>query len=340
MTAPARAGAGTASGAPRNGIAPDGSGPKGHGSPRAVTAAAEVAREATWRLPGEPGVPPSDAAGVDAPHAPALVTIDAQRRTSWPSARELWAHRELLYYLAWRDLKVRYKQTLLGVLWTVMLPLATALVFTVFIGRVARVQSNGLPYTLFAYSGLVAWNFFSAAVSGSAGSLVGSANLITKVYFPRTIVPAAQIAARLVDYAISYVVLALMMAWYHVAPSWNLLMLVPLTVLVAVCALAFGLWVAAVNVRYRDVGVIVPVALQLWLFASPVMYPMDLVPARWRTMYYLNPLAGIVDGFRAAVGGGHFNWIALGISAVVTLVLLAYALRTFVRSERGFADII
>ncbi|HEY0777575.1 MAG TPA: hypothetical protein VGD56_06385, partial [Gemmatirosa sp.] len=191
------------------------------------------------------------AADVSTPYAPAPVIIDPRRRSQWPSVRELWAHRELLYYLAWRDLKVRYKQTVLGVMWTVALPLVTALVFTVFIGRVARVQSGTLPYTLLAYSGLLPWNFFSAAVSGSAMSLVGSANLITKVYFPRTIVPAAQIAARLVDYAISYIVLALMMAWYHVAPSWNLLMLVPLTVLATVCALAFGLWVAAVNVRYR-----------------------------------------------------------------------------------------
>ncbi len=295
--------------------------------------------------PAADGAPVSRAtrdAGLEthAGHVPVLVTIDPRRRLTWPSPRELWAHRELLYYLAWRDLKVRYKQTLLGVLWTVALPLATALVFTVFIGRVARVQSNGMPYTLFAYSGLLPWNFFSAAVSGSAGSLVGSANLITKVYFPRTIVPAAQIAARLVDYAISYAVLGLMMAWYHVAPSRNLFLLLPLTVLATLCALAFGLWVAAVNVRYRDVGVIVPVALQLWLFASPVMYPMELVSPRWRIMYYLNPLAGIIDGFRVAIGGGRLNWTALGISTAVTCAVLAYSLRTFVRSERSFADII
>lgn len=323
MTAPSR-------------VAPNGARPNGAVAPAPPHGPAHAAHEPA----PDAGIPRYVTAQHSASPAPILVTIDPRRGSRWPSVRELWGHRELLYYLAWRDLKVRYKQTLLGVLWTVMLPLATALVFTVFIGRVARVQSGALPYTLFAYCGLLPWNFFSAAVSGSAGSLVGSANLITKVYFPRTIVPAAQIAARLVDYLISYVVLALMMVWYHVAPSWNLLMLVPLTALVALCALAFGLWVAAVNVRYRDVGVIVPVALQLWLFASPVMYPMDLVPARWRTMYYLNPLAGIVDGFRAAVGGGHFNWTALGISAVMTLLLLAYALRTFVRSERGFADII
>lgn len=308
--------------------------------PTGTTAAAVGAENGARSLSPEARSPRLFDAEAFTPGAPALVTIDPRRRTRLPSARELWAHRELLYYLAWRDLKVRYKQTLLGVVWTVALPLITALVFTVFIGRVARVQSNGLPYTLFAYSGLLPWNFFSAAVSGCAGSLVGSAQLITKVYFPRTIVPAAQIAARLVDYAISFVVLGLMMAWYHVAPSWNLLMLVPLTLLATVCALAFGLWVAAVNVRYRDVGVIVPVALQLWLFASPVMYPLELVPARWRMMYDLNPLAGVVDGFRVAVGGGHFDWTALGTSVAVTLVVLAYSLRTFVRAERSFADVI
>lgn len=293
-------------------------------------ASGPAGRAGPWRADAAPPVVN------DAP----LVTIVAGRRARGLNARELWEHRELLYYLAARDLKVRYKQTLLGVVWTVALPLITALVFTVFIGRVARVSSNGLPYTLFAYAGLLPWSFFSAAVGGAASSVVASSNLITKVYFPRSIVPAAAIAARLVDFAISFVVLAGMMLWFRVAPSWNLLMLPPLIVLVTATSLAFGLWVAGVNVRYRDVGVIVPVALQLWLFASPVMYPLDLVSARWRVLYYLNPMAGVVDAFRRTVVGGPFNWVALGYSVGVTAVLLAYAIRVFARAERGFADLI
>ena len=277
----------------------------------------------------------------DPPRAdPPLVTIEPGGDVRGPSMRELWAHRELLYYLAVRDLKVRYKQTALGVAWTVALPLLTALVFTVFIGRVARVPSGQLPYTLFAYTGLLPWTFFSASVGGAASSVVGSAHLITKVYFPRSIVPAASIAARLVDFAISLVVLAGMLVWYRVTPSWNLLMLPPLVVLLTVTSLAYGLWVAGTNVRYRDIGVVVPVVLQLWMFVSPVMYPMDMVPARWRMLYYLNPMAGIVDGFRTTIAGGAFNWIALGCSTAIALLLLAYAARTFARTERTFADLI
>ncbi len=271
---------------------------------------------------------------------PPLVTIEPGTRARAPSARELWAHRELLYYLTVRDLKVRYKQTAFGVAWTVALPLLTALVFTVFIGRVARVPSGRLPYTLFAYAGLLPWSFFSASVGGAASSVVGSAHLITKVYFPRSIVPAASIAARLVDFGISFVVLAGMMAWYRVAPSWNLLLLPPLVVLVTATSLAYGLWVAGTNVRYRDIGVIVPVALQLWMFVSPVMYPMEMVPARWRMLYYINPMAGIIDAFRTTVAGGPFNWVALGYSIAITVLLLAYAVRAFARTERTFADLI
>lgn len=268
-----------------------------------------------------------------------LVTVDASRAGTL-DLRELWTYRELLYFLMWRDIKVRYKQTALGVAWVVLLPLASALVFTVFLGRVARIGSDGMPYSLFAYSGLVIWTLFSTAVTNGASSLVGSAHLITKVYFPRIIVPAAAIAARLVDFAISSVVLIAMMVIFRVVPGWNLLMIPVLVALVTALSFAIGIWLAAVNVRYRDVGMVIPVALQLWMFASPVVYPMSFVPAEWRFAYSLNPMAGIIANFRPALYGGVFDWTSFGISAAITVVLLACAARTFGRTERNFADFI
>lgn len=268
------------------------------------------------------------------------VVIDAAQWRPLVEVNALWKYRELLYFLTLRDIKVRYKQTALGVIWIVMQPLLLTLVFTIFLGRVARVDSGPIPYPLFTYAALLPWTFFSSAVGNGAGSLVGSAQLITKVYFPRLVVPTAAVSARLVDVAISLVLLGVMMLLYRVPPTWNVVMVPVLLAVTAVLSLALGTWLSAVNVRYRDVGVMVPVLLQLWMFVSPVIYSSKSVPARWHWLYIMNPLAGVVENFRTAVFGGAFDWPALGVSAAFALVFLVEAARMFRYMERSFADVI
>ena len=240
----------------------------------------------------------------DLPDEP-LVQIEPGKPWSVRELRDLWLYRELLYFLVWRDIKVRYKQTALGVAWVVMQPVLTALIFSVFLGALARVPTDAddLPYPLFVFAGLLPWTFFSGAVANSGNSLVGSAHLITKVYFPRVLIPVAAVGARLVDFLISFAVLGGLLAFYRVWPGWNLLMLPAMVALVALLALGVGLWTSAANVRYRDVGVALPVLVQLWMFASPVVYPVRLVPEAWRGWYSLNPLVGVISGFRSALLG-------------------------------------
>lgn len=254
--------------------------------------------------------------------------------------RELWAYRELLYFLTWRDLKVRYKQTAVGVAWIVLQPLVMTLVFTVFLGKLARVPFEGPAYALFLYVGLVPWNFLSSAIGSSGNSLVGNTNLITKVYFPRMLVPASAVTARLVDLAIMLAILAGLLLYYRVPQSLNLLMLPALIVFTTLLILALGMLLSAINVKYRDVGLALPVVLQLWMFVSPVLYPAALVPMRWRQLYALNPLVGLVGGFRTSLLGGTFDWFALTISATMTMAMLILSTYVFRRVERGFADII
>ena len=290
------------------------------------------------------------AAGVahPAPHDPPpsplpdepLVTIQPSKSWSALNLREVWAYREVLYFLVWRDLKVRYKQTALGVAWVVMQPLLTTAIFTLFLGRMVGVPSDGVPYPLFVYAGMLPWSFFTSAVSSSSNSLVGNSQLITKVYFPRALIPAAAVAARLPDFAVGSVVLAVMMAWYGVGPTPYVLVLPACVVLVMLFALGLGMATSAMNVKYRDVGVMTPFVLQLWMFASPVVYPVSLVPERWRWLYSLNPLAGMVEGFRASLFGRGFDWAALAASAAVTLALLAYATFFFRRAQAQFADLV
>ncbi|MCA1632234.1 MAG: ABC transporter permease [Acidobacteria bacterium] len=272
-----------------------------------------------------------------------LVTIQPSKPWSALDLGDLWAYRELLYFLTWRDLKVRYKQTLLGVAWVVLQPLMITLIFTVFLGMLVRVPSDGFPYALFAYAGLLPWMFFSSAVTASANSLVANAHLITKVYFPRLIVPTAAVAGRLVDFAIAFVILAGLLVYYRVGLTWNVLMLLPLVSLTMLLALGCGMLLSALNVKYRDIGVALPVLIQLWMYVSPVVYPPGLVFAklgRWGWLYSLNPLVGIIDGFRVALLGGTFNRFALAVSTAVTLVLLVYSAFMFRRVEKGFADVI
>ena len=253
---------------------------------------------------------------------------------------ELWRARELLLFFATRDLKVRYKQTALGVSLVVMQPLLMTVIYTLFLGKLARVPSDNIPYPLFAYAGLLPWTFFSTTITNTGNSLVGSAHLITKVYFPRMVIPIAAVGARLVDFLISFVILAGMMLYYGVAPTWNILMLPVLIALVTGAALAVGLLTSALNVKYRDVTYILPVLVQLWMFVSPVLYPASLVPEKYRWLYSLNPLAGIIEGFRSALLNRQFDWFALASSAAFTLALLVFSAYIFRRVEKTFADII
>lgn len=269
-----------------------------------------------------------------------LVVIEPTKSWVAIDLRDLWAYRELLYFLTWRDVKVRYKQTALGITWVVLQPLLSTLIFTIFLGKLARVPSDGIPYPLFVYAAMLPWTFLSSAVTSCSTSLVGNANLITKIYFPRLLMPAAAVAARTVDFAIAFIILIGLMIYYGAVITWTLLLLPFLVVLVVVLALGFGIWVAGLNVKYRDVGVMLPVALQLWMFASPVVYPSSLVPAKYQWLYYLNPLAGILDGFRASLFGREINWRALVFSTVFTFALLVYSAYAFRRMEKTFADVV
>jgi len=271
-----------------------------------------------------------------------LVVIEPS--SSWVALnlRDLWSYRELLYFLTWRDIKVRYKQTLLGVVWAIMQPLFTMLVFTLFFGRLAGMdaRTDGMPYPLFAFAGLLPWTFFANAITNSGNSLVGSANLITKVYFPRMIIPGAAVAAGLVDLGIAFIMLVGLMIYYQVTITWTLLMLPVLVILTALLAVGVGMWLSALNVKYRDIRFAMPFVIQLWLFVSPVIFPANILPEKWRWVMDLNPLTGIIEGYRSSVFGRPINWTALGISTVITLLILIYASYSFRRMEKTFADIV
>jgi lipopolysaccharide transport system permease protein len=255
--------------------------------------------------------------------------------------KSLWDYRELLYFLTWRDIKVRYKQTLLGASWAIIQPLFTMLLFTLFFGKLAHIPSDGVPYPIFAYAGLLPWTFFSNAVTNSGNSLVGSSNLITKVYFPRMIIPGAAVGSGLVDFAIAFIILIVLMIYYGVAVTWNILMLPVLIILMTLLAIGVGMWTSALNVKYRDIRYALPFLIQLWLFASPVIYPASLMPSKWRWVLWLNPLTGIIEGFRSSLfGTNKFDWTALGLSTVITLGVLVYSTYTFRRMEKVFADIV
>jgi len=255
---------------------------------------------------------------------------------------ELWRYRELLYFLTWRDVKVRYKQTALGAAWAILQPFLTMLVFSVFLGNFAGLaaKTGGTPYPVFLYCGLLPWTFFARAVVSGGESLVGSANLITKVYFPRLVIPFAAVGAALVDLAVSFVVLLGMMAWYR-TPLAPQLLLLPLFVAGTVLA-ATGLSAlfAALTVTYRDFRFVVPYLVQLWMFATPVLYPSSVVPARWRWLLAVNPMAGIIEGFRSAFLGQPVEWTQMGLSLVLSALLFLVGAAYFRSIERRFADII
>jgi lipopolysaccharide transport system permease protein len=273
-----------------------------------------------------------------ASHAPIVIEPGG----SWIALdlRAPWEYRGLLYFLTLRDIKLRYRQTFLGIAWAVLQPLSAMLIFSLFLGRVAGVASSGVPYPLFALAGLVPWMFFSNAVGSASSSLIASSNLITKVYFPRVIIPAAAVFAGLVDFAVAFVVLLLLLAHYGVALTGNALMVAPLLGLLVLLAFGVGTWMAALNVKYRDIRYALPFLVQLWMFASPIVYPRTLVPERWRWALQLNPITGIVEGFRAALLGGSFDWPTLALAAGITFAIALYALFVFGKMEEGFADVI
>jgi lipopolysaccharide transport system permease protein len=255
--------------------------------------------------------------------------------------REIWEYRELLYFLLWRDVKVRYKQTLLGAAWAIIQPFMTMVVFSIFFGRLARVPSDGIPYPLFSFAALVPWTFFANGLSHSSNSLVGSAHLITKVYFPRLIIPLAAVFSGVIDFAIAFGVLLLMMLYYGVVPSLHAIVIPLLFLLALISALGFGLWLSALNVKYRDVRYIVPFLLQFWMLATPIAYPSSLLGERWRTIYALNPMVGVVEGFRWALLGTRTSPdILVLVSTATAIVVLISGAFYFRRMERTFADIV
>jgi lipopolysaccharide transport system permease protein len=254
--------------------------------------------------------------------------------------RELWAYRELLYFLVWRDIKVRYKQTALGAVWAIVQPVMTMAVFAVFLGRLAHVPSDGLPYPLFSFAGLVPWTYFATAVSTGSLSIVGSQQLISKVYFPRLLIPLSAAVTPLVDLGITMLTLLAMLIWYRVVPGAAVVWL-PLFVLLAFAtAFATALWLSTLTVLYRDVRHLIMFLMQFWMYATPVAYPASLVPGKWRIVYGLNPMAGVVEGFRWALVGGPAPGPIVAASAAVVIVMLVTGVVFFRRSEGTFADVI
>lgn len=253
----------------------------------------------------------------------------------------VWRYRELLYFLMWRDVKVRYKQTLLGVAWALLIPLSTVVVFTVVFGRFARIPSDGFPYAVFALAGFLPWSYFSQALSRSAGSLVGNAHLLTKIYFPRLLVPVAAAATPMVDLACAFVAMLGLMGWYGVTPGWGVLLLPLFIAYAGVTAVAVALWLAPLNARFRDVGHTLPVLVQCWLYATPIVYPLSLVPEPWQVVFRLNPMVTVVEGFRwGLLRGTAPDPGGLVTGFVVVAVILLGGLVFFRRMERTLADVV
>ena len=273
----------------------------------------------------------------------ALPRIVIEPSRGWFALRlnELWQYRELLYFLAWRDIKVRYKQTVLGAAWAIIQPFFTMVVFTLFFGKLAKIPSEGVPYPIFSYAGLLPWTFFAQAMNQSSDSLVGNAHLITKVYFPRLVIPLSAALTPLVDFCIAFIVLVGMMFFYQIFPTSTLIWLPVFLLLAFATSLGVGLWLSALNVQYRDVRYTVPFLTQLWLFATPVIYPSSAVHGPWRVILGLNPMTGVVEGFRWALLGigaapGAMIYTSMGIALLLVFTGMIY----FKRMERTFADIV
>jgi lipopolysaccharide transport system permease protein len=261
----------------------------------------------------------------------------------WAALRlkELWAYRELLYFLVWRDVKVRYKQTALGAIWAILQPVFTMVVFSLFFGRLGKMPSDGLPYPLFSFAALVPWTYFSHGLSQASNSLVGSANLIKKVYFPRLAIPIASVASGLIDFALAFLVLLGMMLYYGILPGGKVIVLPLLLLLTLVTSLGVSLWLSALNVHFRDVRHVIPFLTQLWLFATPIAYPSSLLSEPWRTVYSINPMVGVVEGFRwALLGTDTAPGPMIIVSSLAAVVILVSGVFYFRRLEKTFADVV
>lgn len=270
-----------------------------------------------------------------------LVRIDAADDKFLWELQELWQHRELLYFLVWREIAVRYKQTAIGISWAVLQPLMTMLIFAVIFGSFARIPSDGVPYPIFAYTALIPWVYFAQAVSRGSYSLVNDASLLQKVYFPRLILPLAAVIVPLVDCFFSFLVLLGMLFWYDITPTANWLSLPFFLGMTFMTALAVALWLAPVNVRYRDVNIVIPVLIQLWMYASPIVYPVSMIPAQWRLLYSLNPMVGVINGFRwALLGGAAVDWWPILVSVLMVIVISVGGIIAFRRTEPILADIV
>ena len=271
---------------------------------------------------------------------PKTVFIRPSHGLGFPNLRELWEYRELIYFFAWREIKVRYKQTVLGAAWAVIQPLLNTIIFTVFFGNLAKIPSEGVPYPVFAFAALVPWTYFSNSITNAGNALVAQQQIITKVYFPRVIVPMATIFASLLDFLIAFLVLLGILPFYGVSLSLAILSVPLLILFTAASAVAVGLWLSALNVLYRDIRVAVPFLVQFWLFATPIAYPASLVPIRYRALYGINPLVGIIEGFRwSTLGTSEDPWAML-VSLLVVVILLTSGLLYFARVERVLADVV
>lgn len=279
---------------------------------------------------------------LDSNNGSTVITIQPSKGWVSLKLKELWEYRELLYFLVWRDVKVRYKQTVLGAAWAIIQPFFTMVVFSLFFGRLAKVPSDGIPYPIFSYAALVPWTYFAHGLAQSTNSMVGSANLIKKVYFPRLVIPISGVLSGLPDFVLAFSVLIGMMFYYGLYPQGAaLLWLPPLLLLSLVTALGVGLWLSAMNVKYRDIRHIVPFMTQFWLFATPVAYPSSLLSEPWRTVYGLNPMVGVVEGFRwVLLGSGNQPGPMVAVSACMALVLLVSGAFYFRRMEKIFADVV
>ena len=273
---------------------------------------------------------------------PATIYIKPTKGLAALNLRDLWLYRELVFFMVWRDVKVKYKQTLLGMAWAVIQPVMTMLVFTFVFGSVAKVATDGIPYPVFSFAALLPWGLFEVALNQGSRSLVAHNNMVTKIYFPRLILPMSSVFAGLVDFLIAFVILILLMFYYRISPAYELLWTLPLFILLAiVTALGVALWLSAINVRYRDVNQALPFLTRFWLFVTPIAYSSDIISGKWQYLYYLNPMAGVVDGFRWALlgsgtGPGPTLWVSTGISILILISGLFY----FRSMEKTFADTI
>lgn len=275
------------------------------------------------------------------PAKPHVMRITPPSRWSTIPFAELWAYRELLYFFVWRDIKVRYKQTAIGAAWAILQPFLTMLIFTLFFGKLAHIPSEGLPYPIFSYSGLLPWMYFAASLQSSTNTIIENQRLITKIYFPRLALPLSSVVSGLVDFGISFLMFAAMMVYYHMRPAWTMLWIPAFLLLALLTALGVGLWLSALNAIYRDVRYVLPFLVQFWLFASPVVYPTSLMSQKWRWVYALNPMTGVIEGFRwALVGHGDPPVRLVAISSGVVLLMLLSGLAYFQKMETTVADVV